>query len=198
MFATASAAKLEPIADRRLARLQQQRQEGSEDQSERLQRHKRIIQEAEIVGVEADEEGGGFGDLEAKEEDAWREEEQAAIAARSERLARLQRRRLEEMEIKQEGADEASEDALPLAEEEEMDEDEMGDSSSGDMDSDDDGSTWASMGGPSRPLILPKFVAKDKRVTVVDQQNKAEQEEEKLKLDKERQMIARKQRYALD
>jgi len=180
VFASVRVVSKDPIVpDRRLSRISQS-QVG--DQDERMQRHKRIIQEAEIVGVDVEEEeetdilernSSHFGAAEETEEDA--------VTMRSERLRRAMRQQQEE-------DDDAG--VLPLIDEEDFDGDGDEDSSEGDSDDDsEDGNDWGTFA--PRAAIQPRFVNKEKRVTVIDKEKVAKEEEAK-KLQKVRQLDARK------
>jgi microfibrillar-associated protein 1 len=180
VFAAVRVVSKEQVPDRRLSRISQS-QNQSGDQDERMQRHKRIIQEAEIVGVDVEEEEetdlldrnpSSFGGIEETEEDA--------VMMRNERLRRAMRQ--------QEDDDNAG--FLPLIDEEDFEGDGDEDSSEGDSDDDsEDGNDWGTFA--PRAAIQPRFVNKEKRVTVIDKE-KAAKEEEAKKLQKVRQLDARK------
>jgi microfibrillar-associated protein 1 len=180
VFAAASrVVSKEPVFDRRLSRINQSQNQGG-DQDERMQRHKRIIQEAEIVGVDVEEEETETFDRNPSSTFGVEQTEEDAISMRNERLRRAMKQ--------QEEDDNAG--FLPLIDEEDFDGDGDEDSSEDESGEDsEEGNDWGTFA--PRAAIQPRFVNKEKRVTVIDKE-KAAKEEEAKKLQKVRQLDARK------
>uniref|UniRef100_A0A6B2LDX5 Micro-fibrillar-associated protein 1 C-terminal domain-containing protein n=1 Tax=Arcella intermedia TaxID=1963864 RepID=A0A6B2LDX5_9EUKA len=162
---------VEDVPDSRLSRLEKAQ---TDPQSDRLSRHKRIIEEAAVLAEDdpagAPEEGAANEAL-----NAFNEEREKEMNLEGRRQRARQQHQDEQEELPVEENEDADDDMSSEEEESESPED------------------WDQFMPSSRPKIQPKFVMKGKRQTI-QEKDSAAKEELKLKEEKEKQIQERKER----
>jgi len=161
--------------DNRLARLEQINDIG--DEQERLDRHRRIIQEAAVIMGEDEEISKEFKiSATINEKDGGEED--------------LEKRR-ERARFKKQTSDEEDVQELPM----EADEDNENEEESSSVSESDSGEEeeWDQFMPSRGPRLQPRFVKKEKRQTIVEKEQ-IQKEIDKMKEDKDKQTKERKER----
>jgi len=161
------------------------------NEQERLQRHRRIIQEASVL-IEEENNGSVPSEAPVKSQDEELTNQVSSLTIRgtNEPMDDIEKRRLKARQNAQASDDEVVAEELPLEPDDEQ-ENENESSSVSDSEGEEEPEQWDQF--TRAPRLQPRFVKKEKRQTVAEKEQ-IQKEEERLKEEKDKQIKERKER----